>query len=188
MNGPRRCETIGFSFEQRWRIHLRLFLVIFCPVTTHKYWVNGWASLWWRFAKSLGSHILLGVYRTFFLFSMESLETRYFLQFFDKKDSRFSYLHKTLNASYIWKASVHSAPVISVEDEQLLLGDGVLWMDNLTSLLRMVLYFVSLHCCIRGGQVQLDLSVDKFVRIPTDVSQHVTDNTMNIQNSFQRIA
>ena len=45
-------------------------------------------------------------------------------------------------------------------------------MDNPTSLLYMVFYFVSLHCCQCGGQEQRDLSINQFVRSSTDISQY----------------
>lgn len=78
----------------------------------------------------------------------------------DKTDPHISCLYKTLDmlcsnlhAEGIG-ATVQSAPIISFEDEQMLLDAGVLSMDSPTSLLHMVFFYVSLHCCLCGGQEQ----------------------------------
>lgn len=98
--------------------------------------------------------------------------------FLDKKDARFSALHKTLDSVF---SSLHakgvgasklSANVVTVEDEETLLNKEMLSMKDPTSLQRMVFFYVGLHCCLRGGQEQRSLVVDQFVRFPADTTQN----------------
>ena len=110
--------------------------------------------------------------------------------FLDKNDSRFSNHHKTLDTlcsklhSEGVGATVHSTPVISVENEQLLLDGGVLSMDNPMSLLYMFFYFFCLHCCLRGGQKHY-LLISLRDCLLMSVNMMLT-HTMTIQISFQK--
>ena len=101
--------------------------------------------------------------------------------FLDKKDARFTDLHKTLDtvcstlhAEGIG-ASTTPAPIISIDDEELLLNTGVMSMESPTSLQFMVFFYIGIHCCLRGGQEQRDLSFKNFTRSPLDVTQYNKD-------------
>ena len=49
-------------------------------------------------------------------------------------------------------------------------------MDDPESLLYMVLLYVGLHCCLRGGQEHQSLLVEQFACFPSDTSQY-NENT-----------
>ena len=123
--------------------------------------------------KSLYS-ILCGLYRV-------SRSNGVWFNFLDKNDVRFAEFHKTLDSvcsqlhSQGVGASTNSAAVISLEDEEVLLDRKIMSMDNPISLQNMVFFYVSLHCCLRGGQEQRDLSIQQFSRFPSDTANYEDD-------------
>ena len=96
--------------------------------------------------------------------------------FLDKANSRFRDLHNTLDTIFSTLhaqgvgAEKKSAPVISIEDEELLWEKGVLSFATPKTLQYAVFFYVGLHFSLRGGQEQRDLKVDQVRRHPPDIS------------------
>ena len=98
--------------------------------------------------------------------------------FLDKKDHRFIHFRNTLDTvcsqlhSKGVGSSVKSAAVMSFDDEDALWDRKVMSMDDPSSLLNLIFFYVGLHCCLRGGQEHRDLSVDQFRRYPSDTTHY----------------
>lgn len=118
---------------------------------------------------------------------------------FDKADLRFSDLHNTLDSVCVKLrkegigASVHHAPIITLEDENLFWSSGALGTDNPSSLLRAVFYTAGLHFSLRGGQEHRDLKVDQLTRLPAEgystetYYQYVENGSKNYQGRFSEV-
>ena len=100
------------------------------------------------------------------------------LNFLDKSDQRFVKLHNTLDTQF---SKLHAevigaqASIISYEDEAQLMHCNVMSYANPKSLLNLVFFYTSLHCCLIGGQEQHDLSWMLFERFPQDRSVNDKD-------------
>ena len=96
--------------------------------------------------------------------------------FLDKADSRFRDLHCTLDSLFSTLhvqgigAEKKSAPVITIEDEDLMWEKGVLSSSTPRSLQYAVFFYVGIHFSLRGGQEQRNLTVAQVRRNPLDVT------------------
>ena len=115
------------------------------------------------------------------------------MNLFDKADLRFSDLHNTLDGVCVKLrkegigASVHHAPIITLEDENLFWSSGALGPDNPSSLLRAM---AGLHFSLRGGQEHRDLKVDQLTRVPAEgysTETYINMWSKNYQGRFSEV-
>ena len=106
--------------------------------------------------------------------------------FIDKSNTRFLALHNTLDSLF---SKLHadgvgaikkSAPVITTEDERLLLDKKVMSFEDPKSL---VFFYAGLHLCLRGVQEHHDLKVEQLKRHPPDIAVY-DENTFYEYTEF----
>ena len=95
-----------------------------------------------------------------------------------KSDSRFRDLHNTLDTicsnlhAQGIGATKKSAPVITIEDEELLWERQIMSFENPRRLQNCAFFYVGLHFSLRGGQEQRDLKVDQLKRCPEERAKY----------------